>query len=163
MPLTFSRNGAGSSFSKTSELDPVEPDLHLVGDAAVRQRLDQGFVGILHAGVFADDGDSDVAFRIADALIDQVPARKIKRRLRLEAEGFQHFAVETGGVIGFRHRVDIVHVARLDHRAFAHVAEQREFAPFTFGDRPVGAAEQNVGLDADGAQLLDRMLRRLGF
>src|SRR6202012_158247 len=30
-------------------LDPVELDPDLVGDAAVRQRLDQRFVGILHA------------------------------------------------------------------------------------------------------------------
>ena len=51
--------------------DPVEIDLHLVGDAAVRERLDQRFVGVLHAGVFADDGDGDVAFRVADALVDR--------------------------------------------------------------------------------------------
>ena len=36
-------------------LDPVEVDLHLVGDAAVRQRLDQRLIGVLHAGIFADD------------------------------------------------------------------------------------------------------------
>ena len=137
--------------------------MHLVGDAAVRQRLDQRLIGVLHAGIFADDGDGDVAFRIADALVDEVPARKIGRRLGVEAEGLEHFAVEPGDVIGLRHRVDVVDVARLDHRAFAHVAEQRELAPLAFGDRPVGAAEQNVGLDADRAQFLDRMLRRLGL
>src|SRR5665213_238138 len=54
--------------------NPVKLDLHLVGDAAVRQCLDQRFVGILHAGVLADDGDGDVAFGIAHALVDQVPA-----------------------------------------------------------------------------------------
>ena len=68
-------------------LDPVEIDLHLVGDAAMRQRLDQRFIGVLHAGVFADDGDGDVAFRIADALVDGAPARKLGRRARLDAEG----------------------------------------------------------------------------
>ena len=52
---------------------------------------------------------------------------------------------------------------RLDHRALAHVAEQRELAPLLRRDRPVGAAEQDVGLDADRAQLLDRMLGRLGL
>jgi hypothetical protein len=30
-------------------------------------------------------------------------------------------------------------------------------------DGPVGAAQQDVGLDADRAQLLDRMLGRLGL
>ena len=36
-------------------LDPVEVDLHLVGDAAMLERLDQRFVGVLQAGVLADD------------------------------------------------------------------------------------------------------------
>ena len=71
MPWTCSRNGAGSSRSNTSRLDPVELDLDLVGDAAVRQRLDQRLVGVLEAGVLADDGDRDLAFRVADALVDR--------------------------------------------------------------------------------------------
>ncbi len=37
--------------------DPVEIDLHLVGDAAVRERLDQRLVGVLHPGVLADHRD----------------------------------------------------------------------------------------------------------
>ena len=73
-------------------------------------------------------------------------------RRGLDAEGGQHLAVETAGVIGLGHGVDIVDVARLDHGAFAHVAEQRELAPLALRNRPVGAAQQNVGLDADGAQ-----------
>ena len=50
-------------------LDPVEIDLHLVGDAAMRQRLDQRFVGVLHAGVFADDRNGHLR------LPDCAPAR----------------------------------------------------------------------------------------
>ena len=65
-------------------LDPVEIDLDLVGDAAMRERLDQRFVGVLHAGVLADDGDGDVAFRIADALVDQLPAREVGRLAGIE-------------------------------------------------------------------------------
>jgi len=53
-------------------LDPVEIDLHLVGDAAMRQRFDQRFVGVLHAGVFADDGNGHRAFRVAHAFVDDV-------------------------------------------------------------------------------------------
>ena len=106
--------------------DPVELDLDLVGDAAMRQRLDQRFVGVLQAGVFADDGDRDLAFGIADALVDHVAsASRSGARRGVDAERRQHFAVETLGVIGLRHRVDVVDVARLDHGAFAHVAEQR--------------------------------------
>ena len=67
MPCTFSSQGAGSSFSKISALDPVELDLDPVGHAAVRQRLDQRLVGVLEAGVLADDGDRDLALGIVDA------------------------------------------------------------------------------------------------
>src|SRR5208282_6637670 len=63
-------------------LDPVEIDLDLVGDAAVRQGLDQRFIGVLHPGIFADDGNGDRAFGIAYALIDDVPALQRRRNLR---------------------------------------------------------------------------------
>ena len=63
-------------------LDPVEIDLHLVGDAAVRERLDQRFVGVLHAGVLADDRDRDLAFRIADALVDRAASASGRARRR---------------------------------------------------------------------------------
>ena len=77
-------------------LDPVEIDLHLVGDAAMRQRLDQRLVGVLHAGVLADDGDGDLAFRIADALVDAAASaarsgwrrrRRCRRRPALRRRG----------------------------------------------------------------------------
>ena len=66
-------------------------------------------------------------------------------------------------MIGLRHRIDAVDVARLDHGGLAHIAEQRELAALFRRDRPVGAAQQDVGLDADRAQLLHRMLGRLGL
>ncbi len=103
------------------------------------------------------------AFRIADALVDQVPDGEIGRRRVLDPEGGEHLAVEAGLVIGLRHRIDVVGVARLDHGGFAHVAEETELAALLARDRPVGAAEQDVGLDADRAQLLHRVLRRLGL
>ena len=110
-------------------LDPVEIDLDLVGDAAVRERLDQRFVGVLEAGVLADDGDGDLAFGIVDALVDQAPAVEVGRRFGSMPKAASTSRVEPGGVIGLRHRIDVVDVARLDHRALAHVAEQRELAP----------------------------------
>ena len=69
--------------------DPVEIDLHLVGDAAMGQRFDQRLIGVLQAGILADDGDRDLAFRIADALVDRLPARQVGLALRFEAEGRQ--------------------------------------------------------------------------
>src|SRR5580704_9385782 len=78
-------------------LDPVEVDLNLVGDAAVGERLDQRLIGILHARIFADDGDGHVAFGVADALVDEMPGGKIGLGRIFDAEGGEHFAVETAG------------------------------------------------------------------
>ena len=61
MPSTHSSRGAGSPFSQRLGLDPLEVDLDGVGDAAVVERLDQRFVGVLEAGVLADDGDGHLA------------------------------------------------------------------------------------------------------
>ena len=66
-------------------------------------------------------------------------------------------------MVGLRHRVDVVDITRLDHRTFANIAKQSELAPFFLWDFAVGAAEQNVRLDADRTQLFHRMLGRLGF
>ncbi len=144
-------------------LDPVEIDLHLVGDAAMGQGLDERLIGVLEPGIFAHDGDGDLAFGIAHPVLDLVPARQHRRRRRLDVEGVQHLLVESLGVVGGRHGIDVVHIPRLDHRAFPHIAEQRELAPLLARDLAICAAEQDVRLDADGAQLLHRMLGRLGL
>ena len=59
--------------------------------------------------------------------------------------------------------VDAVGVLATDHRAFGHVGEQRDLAPLPVGNGAIGPAEQDIGLDADGAQLLHGVLRRLGL
>src|ERR1700719_2011343 len=87
----------------------------------------------------------------------------MRRQVARSGGGGEHLAVETAGVIGLGHGVDVVDVARLDHGAFADVAEQRELAPLAFRDRPVGAAPKDIGLNADGAQLTHRMLGRPGL
>ena len=66
-------------------------------------------------------------------------------------------------MISFWDGIDIVDIAGLDDGGLAHIAEQRSFRRSLLGDRPVGAAQQDVGLDADRAQLLDGMLGRLGL
>ena len=127
------------------------------------QRLDQRLVGILQAGVLADDGNRHFAFGIADLVGQRLPAFEIRRRRTGDAESRQHLIVEALGMIGRRHVIDMRHVERLDHGRFADIAEQRQLAALFLGDRPVAAAKQDVGLDADRAQFLDRMLGRLGL
>src|SRR5208283_4075626 len=141
-------------------LDPVEIDLDAIGEAAVRQGLDEALISVLHSGVFADDGDPDLALGIVDALRHRVPAAHVGTRRGLDAEGCEHLRVEPCGVIEARHVINVRRVARLDHGALAHVAEERELAALLAWDLAVATTEQNVRLNADRAQFLDRMLRR---
>ena len=81
----------------------------------------------------------------------------------VDVEGSEHLVVEMFGVIGRRRLIDMGKVERLDDRGLAHVAEQRQLAPFLGRDRPVGADQQDMRLDADLAERRHRVLRRLGF
>src|SRR6185295_13243134 len=62
-----------------------------------------------------------------------------------------------------RHFIDRGGVERRDHRFLADIAEQRDLLARADGNWPVAAAQQDVGLDAQALQLLDRVLRRLGL
>ena len=55
-------------------IDPFDPDLGAVGDAAMDKRLAKRFVGILERGVFADNGDGHLAVRVGKPLADAHPA-----------------------------------------------------------------------------------------
>ena len=48
-------------------------------------------------------------------------------------------------------------------RDFAQIAEQRDLLARAVRDRPLAAAQQDVGLDAEAEQFLGRMLGRLGL
>ena len=63
-----------------------------------------------------------------------------------------------------RHFVDRkILVLLLDDRLERHVAEQGDLLAVLAADRPLGAADQNVGLDTDLPQQADGVLRRLGL
>ena len=62
-----------------------------------------------------------------------------------------------------RHLVDGVHVLGGDDRLLRHVAVEGELGLDVGGEVAVGAAEQDVGLDADGAQLAHAVLHGLGL
>ena len=71
--------------------------------------------------------------------------------------------VETRRVIGVRHFIDRADIARFDDGAFPHIAEEPDLPAFFARDFAIGPAEQDVRLDADRAEFLDRMLGRLGL
>ncbi len=62
-----------------------------------------------------------------------------------------------------RHLVDRAHVLSGDDGLLVDVAEQSDLRFEVPRQRPVGAAEENVGLDTDGPELAHAVLSRLGL
>ena len=91
-----------------------------------------------------------------------VPAFQLGRR-GVQAEFVADQAVQALLVQHAGYLVDGVHVPHGDHAPLGHVREQRDFFALFIGNTAVSAAQQHVGLDADLAQLLGRVLGRLGL
>ena len=75
----------------------------------------------------------------------------------------QDDAIEPFGGEHERDFVDARHVLGRDDRFFVDVAEERDLLLDVLIEEPIGAAEEDVGLDADRAQVADAVLRRLGL
>jgi hypothetical protein len=59
--------------------------------------------------------------------------------------------------------VDGLDVSGRDHGLLVHVAEERDLALDVRVEQPIGAAEQDVRLDANRPQVPHAVLRRLGL
>ena len=128
----------------------------------MKQRLRHADVGIPQAGIFAHQGDFHMA---VDALYPlhhcrpfgqvggslpqpQPPADGIAQALLLQQQ--RNLIQGVGGHIG-------------DDTVFRDVAEQGDFAADVLADGGIGAADQDIRLDADRQKLLDGMLGGLAF
>ena len=129
----------------------------------MRQRLAQRFVAVLDLHIFSDHGDAHFAFGILHPLHHLLPARQIGRRRILQPEDFQQLGIQAHLVISDGHAIDGVQIQRRDHPVGGQVAEQTDLAALLIRDGMGSAAEQNVRLNADGAQFLDAVLGGLGL
>jgi hypothetical protein len=128
----------------------------------VHQGLFQRFVTVFVLDVFAHDADGYLVARVVAALHQALPASQFGL-FGFDVEIFQRQLVHSllGEVQG--HLIDRSHVFGGDHRPLLEIAEERDLALDLVGEEAIGAAQQNVGLDADGEQFLDRVLGRLGL
>ena len=97
-----------------------------------------------------------------EAIHHPIPFRQIGLG-NIEMELAHHQFVEALSMEQTRDAVDVVGVDGRDDRLLRHIGEERDLAPLLVRQQGRGAAQQDVGLDADGAQLLDRVLGRLGL
>ena len=143
-------------------LDPLDVDGQLVAEAPVIERLVEALVGVLVPHVLADDVDAEAVEGAPEAVDQRLP--RVHRAFGIgELQPPEHVAVEPFVREDERNLVDARHVPRRDHRIFVHVAEQRDLPAELRRQDPVGAAQQDVGLNADRAQIADAVLRRLGL
>jgi hypothetical protein len=140
----------------------ADPDARACVQPGVDQRLVQRLVGIHEVNVLADHGYLHLAVLQRARPGHPAPFGQVGRR-QVEAEVLRHQLVQALVVEYLGDFVDVVHVHGRDHGVDRHVGEQRDLAPLALRQRPVGAAQQHVRLDADRQQLLDRMLGRLGL
>ena len=89
--------------------------------------------------------------------VGEVGRRRIDPQL-LADDDVEAFRVQHAGDL-----VDRIGVERRNHRLGRDVGEERDLAAVAVGQRAIGAAQHDVGLDTDLAQLLDRVLGRLGL
>ena len=139
-------------------------DLHacMVLHAGMAQCFVERFVAVAQVHVFAHHRDADLACWMFGLEHQIVPALEVGRWC-VEAQLVADQAVQPLLVQHARHLVDRVHVPHRDHAPFGHVGKERNLGALLLWDRPVGAADQRVGLDADLAQLFGGVLGRFGF
>ena len=137
-------------------------DLAAGMNTGMNQCFRQGFIRFREIHVFTHQRDFYAPFRMFQCMHQFFPRAQIRRfckNIQPVANDFiQHLVVQQ-----IRNFVNTVHIHCQNHCLFAHVGEQRDLASFRRGQFTVRAAEQHIRLNADFAQLLYRMLGRLGF
>jgi hypothetical protein len=123
------------------------------------ERLDDALVGVVQVHVLAAHGDLDALRHRVDLLHHPLPFAHIGGRAG-ESELLADDVVESLLAKDERHLVDRGHVARLDHLALGDVAEERDLAADVVRERPLGAADEDIRLDADRQELFHAVLRR---
>ena len=129
----------------------------------MHQRFANRFIGVLQFDVFPDQGDVDRALNVVEAVQEVVPGRMVGLPVAGCGGQGQHQVVKTLLVHQHRNFVDRGCVDALDHGFGRDIAELGYLASHSRRDITLAAQHQDVGLDADGLQLLHRVLRRLGL
>ena len=143
----------------------VDP-AHVHGASVMRARVLESFVngqvGVLQLDVFADQRDLDHRLAPLDALGQVEPLAEIGLARR-EVELLRDEAVQSLRLEPRRHQVDVRDVRARHDRVRLHVCEEGDLLANVRRELLVRAADDDVGMNTDAAQLVDRVLRGLGL
>src|ERR1019366_4559720 len=143
-------------------LDPVDVDLQLVGQSAVQQRFLEALIGVFVFHVLAHQGDGDFAAGVVQAFQHGRPLHHVARAA-IQLEQAHHDFIHALGGEPHRHGIHALDVAGGDHGVHVHVAEEGDLLLHLLRDEALAAAQQNIGLDTEGAEFLHAVLRGLGL
>ncbi len=118
-----------------------------------------GEVGVLEFHVLADERDLDVAVALGDAARQLLPLSHLDGLVR-EAELRADERVQPFVTQRLRNEVDVAHVLVGDDGCGVDVGEERDLVADVVRERLVRAADDDVRMDTDAAQLVDGVLRR---
>ena len=128
------------------------------------QRFIDRFVSILQLDVFSGHRDGDLVLGMDHPLHKALPAFKRRRWRVTEADLVDHEAVDLVAAQVERAFIDrVVDIAECDNILALDITEHRDLAAIFLIKIGLGAANDDVWLNADLAQLGDRLLRRLGL
>ena len=139
---------------------PADANPRAVMDACVLQRLVHGEVRVVELHVLADERYLDLLLEVAAALRQLAPLPELGGA-GLEVELLADERIEALCLQVLRHHVDVGHVGRADDRTRVDVCEERDLLAEIGGERLGRAADDDVGVDTDPAELVHRVLRRL--
>ena len=152
----------GSDALDLLRVHPIDLDVNAMGEACVAQRLAHRDVGVGQVGVLANDGDGQRALLLLHPADHAPPSRKVAV-VGMQSELAHQQIAQARVLQDQRHLVDVVDGGEREDGVARDVAEHRQLVLDVVGDGLVGAADDGVGLDAERAQLLDGVLRRLGL
>src|SRR5690606_30750981 len=137
--------------------DVFDVDLRARVDAGVHQRFGQRLVRFGQVDVLADHADGELVLGVFERLDQVVPHGQVGRR-RGQPQGLADDVVDALLVQHGGNLVDGIGVPHGNDRVQRDVGEHRDLGALVVGNGTVGAAQQQVGIDADLAQLLHRVL-----
>ncbi len=129
-------------------------------DAGVLQSFVHGEVCVVELHVLADERDLHVLANRTTPLEQLAPFAELSRG-RVEPELLADQRVEPFALEDFRHEVHVGDVRAADDGAAVDVGEERDLVADVVGERLGRAADDDVGMNADPAELVDGVLRRL--
>ncbi len=145
-------------------IDPADLGVDAVRPGGVAEGLGDAQVRIRQLDVLADQTDLQDGLRHLDTLDERPPAGQIRFHLRVAERQLAHDETAKTGLLEHeRDFVDRVGGLARDDRLGRDVREEGDLLADLVAHRVVGAQDDDIGLDADATQLLDRVLGRLGL